>query len=181
MSDQKFQPRPTEYRGITFRSKSEAKFARLLDVMDPGMQWAYEPKDFESMINDNYCPDFVSYVSAPGRRGLLCVIVEYKPKRPTDAYIKEFFGVRSKRIQDAMAPILIVPTIVCVDFWNKTATEICRPGGLNCGKTELLPAHLHAKNLEGHECVTSWDEFDETENLLPFINEVNSYRFDLKQ
>ena len=43
---------PTEYKGIRFRSRLEARWARMFDLMN--WQWDYEPLDMEG-----YIPDFV--------------------------------------------------------------------------------------------------------------------------
>lgn len=46
----------TEYRGIVFRSKLEAKYARAFDIL--GIAWTYEERNF--MFDDGTCyaPDF---------------------------------------------------------------------------------------------------------------------------
>jgi hypothetical protein len=49
------QPRPTTYRGIQMRSRTEATFAALLDGMD--FQWRYEPRAFAD-ASGQYLPDF---------------------------------------------------------------------------------------------------------------------------
>lgn len=51
-------PRP-EYRGVKFRSKSEAAVAQALDIL--GYQWEYEPQEFEYPLKRGtrfYSPDF---------------------------------------------------------------------------------------------------------------------------
>ena len=185
MMETDFTPRPTEYRGVLFKSKSEAKYARLLDIVQPEIGWAYEPKDIAHILtqitNSNYCPDFVGFVAAPGNRGFLCAVVEYKPKRPTDAYIREFFGVRCKYVQDALSPIVIVPIIHCVDFWGRSATQILNPQSTKLGVSQFLPAYMTSKDVIGPEYVSSWDEVDQTGEYQSVINEVNNYRFDIKQ
>ncbi len=56
---------PTNYNGINFRSRLEAKWARFFDLL--GWKWDYEPVDF-----DGYIPDFYLH----GERGCF---VEIKP------------------------------------------------------------------------------------------------------
>ena len=56
---------PTEYKGIRFRSRLEATWARIFDTL--GWDWEYEPFDLAGWI-----PDFVF----PGPRD---VLVEVKP------------------------------------------------------------------------------------------------------
>jgi hypothetical protein len=72
---------PTEYKGVRFRSKSEAIFAFHLEKA--GWQWNYEsdvaaeihPWDFWIYKSDN----------SIGSRDLL---IEYKPTRPTASYVQ---------------------------------------------------------------------------------------------
>lgn len=79
---QNLQPIPTEYVGITFRSKSEAIFARALDLM--GFWWEYEPEPFQT--GDLWIPDFL-VVSQQARRKIGLWLFEYKPSAPTNAYM----------------------------------------------------------------------------------------------
>jgi hypothetical protein len=56
---------PTNYNGINFRSRLEAKWARFFDLL--GWKWDYEPVDF-----DGYIPDFYLHGDKP-------CFVEIKP------------------------------------------------------------------------------------------------------
>lgn len=47
---------PTEYRGIKFRSKLEAKYAKAFDRL--GMPWVYEEVNYEFDDSTRYAPDF---------------------------------------------------------------------------------------------------------------------------
>tara|TARA_R110000868_G_C10936758_1_gene766747 strand:+ start:262 stop:846 length:585 start_codon:yes stop_codon:yes gene_type:complete len=86
----------TEYQGVVFDSKSEAIFARAMDL--DSCRWLYHPKphnghewDFivqpfpsfgshELRVGDNFY-SYLEYTPQP------LILVEYKPKRPTDTYI----------------------------------------------------------------------------------------------
>lgn len=46
---------PTEYRGVRFRSRLEARWAVYFDMI--GVPWQYEPEGYQ-LRNGNYCPDF---------------------------------------------------------------------------------------------------------------------------
>lgn len=85
---------PTEYKGIVFRSKSEAIFARCLDFWieedeDKIRHWLYEvgwngkgtEKDFDFCITSSNKSNAVLRNVA---------FVEYKPSKPTDTYIKKW-------------------------------------------------------------------------------------------
>jgi len=70
---------PTEYKGITFRSKTEAVYARMFDLI--GWVWEYEPE----VPGWPHNPDFL--VGAR-RLGHTCLaVIEVKPSRPTKAYL----------------------------------------------------------------------------------------------
>lgn len=61
---------PTEYLGLTFRSRLEARWAVFFGTR--GIPWEYEPARFKLAADDTYLPDFL----LAGR-----VIVEIKPER----------------------------------------------------------------------------------------------------
>lgn len=62
---------PTEYRGVMFRSRLEAKWAAFFDNLN--WPWKYEPIDL-----DGYIPDFILPLNQP-------VVVEVKP----ELYLKD--------------------------------------------------------------------------------------------
>ncbi len=64
---------PTTYRGTTFRSRLEARWAVFFDTL--GIRWEYEPEGF-ALPSGNYLPDF----RLPG----LDMFVEVKPARVDD-------------------------------------------------------------------------------------------------
>jgi len=105
--------RPTEYKGILYRSKSEAMFARYLELdIQTGVLLAshdgplfggdfgrmqggfvYEPK---GLCVNGWTPDFIRWNQVGGTVCSLEIpilhyeVIEYKPSKPTDAYVKEF-------------------------------------------------------------------------------------------
>ena len=72
---------PTEYKGIVFRSKSEAIYARSLDLFDNTL-WRYEPEELK--VGD-YVPDFSVIYDLP--EGYGHEVIEYKPAYPTKTYL----------------------------------------------------------------------------------------------
>jgi hypothetical protein len=58
---------PTRYKGVQFRSRLEARWAAMFDLLE--WPWEYEPVDLEG-----YIPDFVLMFPAGG------VLVEIKPE-----------------------------------------------------------------------------------------------------
>lgn len=77
--------RPTEYCGVRFRSKSEAIFARVLDI--GGYFWEYEPKIF---CSSEWKPDFwVIHQHRHPKKEIASILLEYKPRRPTETYLEQ--------------------------------------------------------------------------------------------
>lgn len=70
-------PTPTEYKKQVFRSKSEAVFARAMDLSHTISRWNYDPQ------GHSHVWDFEIYVGSYRR----LILVEYKPSEPTMTYI----------------------------------------------------------------------------------------------
>ena len=81
-----FEPRPTDYRGIKFKSKSEAIMARSLDLEPTILAWEYEPTPFK--LDDGWIPDFW-FIWKYKEPGVKSAFIEYKPSEPTNVYINE--------------------------------------------------------------------------------------------
>lgn len=86
-----YEARPTEYRGVTFKSKSEAICARGFDLAEA--LWEYEPFCFVDLFEDNYIPDFLvtRYDFGIDSHGLAHCVFEYKPTLPNKTYRKELY------------------------------------------------------------------------------------------
>lgn len=91
-------PVKTEYKGIVFDSKSEAIFARKLDLDSINSEntifvsWEYHPENF---VVNNYCPDFLTqiYIRSDDDKVITKVdLIEYKPSVPTKTYINRLTG-----------------------------------------------------------------------------------------
>lgn len=78
---------PTEYRGVRFRSKSEAVFARNLDLSR--IPWRYEPEFFRV---EDWVPDFYLGVELKQPLGFMPLVLEFKPGEPTETYMDELLG-----------------------------------------------------------------------------------------
>jgi hypothetical protein len=91
-----FEARPTEYKGVVYKSKCEAMFARFLELEAEAYNikriTAYEPEF--SRMPDGWVADFHVgdvFVGHDGHVEVHQKLIEYKPSRPTDTYIAEFF------------------------------------------------------------------------------------------
>lgn len=96
--------RPTEYRGVRMRSKSEAIFARALEL--DGWIWEYEPPGYD--VN-GWVPDFriVRWLQKGAETGtpiVLSALIEYKPMPVTSSYREElrerFDNLRNRTIRE---------------------------------------------------------------------------------
>lgn len=94
------QPIKTEYRGITFRSKSEAIVALYLNevaqsLYEDKIRFMYEP-GFVTRGDGEWIPDFIAWEvvnysdeETDCERGIEFSLIEYKPVMPTGAYLRK--------------------------------------------------------------------------------------------
>lgn len=77
-------PLPTEYNGVLFRSRTEARWAVYFDAL--GIEWHYEPQHFRLSDGGFYKPDFylprMGFVADGG--GSVGMYVEVKPRNAPD-------------------------------------------------------------------------------------------------
>lgn len=79
-----YTPRPTEFDGVRFRSKSEAQFGALLHKSG-AIDFIYEP---DWTAGDKWVADF-AIPMATKHRDFHWILIEYKPKEPTETYLNE--------------------------------------------------------------------------------------------
>ncbi|WP_372897586.1 hypothetical protein [Stieleria sp.] len=117
---------PTEYKGVKYKSKSEAMFAKYLEAgpaSKPGGGFTYEPKE---LIVGNYAPDFVVWWLIDDEVSFqrqMFQVIEYKPKKPTNAYTSRFMeraSVMRPRLNE-MGVARPVFGIFHGSVWNKTS------------------------------------------------------------
>lgn len=80
--------RPTEYRGVRFRSKTEAVFA--LAIEQSNFVWEYEPRLLK--LADGWVPDFWIVDAHTNLRGVQAIssfLIELKPRPVTQTYKDE--------------------------------------------------------------------------------------------
>ncbi|MCO7728643.1 hypothetical protein NJB93_18830 [Brucella intermedia] len=130
---------PTEYAGVKFRSRTEARWAAFFDLV--GLKWDYEPFDLEG-----WAPDFLL------RTPLTTVLVEVKPVDLT-AYVDTVN--RGGNDNDALAP------------YNKALSHSRKHQVLLLGMAplgmqgEVLPIGIHAVPPRGAEY-----SFDDMQDAL---------------
>jgi hypothetical protein len=79
-------PIPTQYSGVLFRSKSEAIFARSLELRGY-VAWEYEPNEWAT--EDGWRPDFWAIGKNKKLHKIFSAIIEYKPTMVTQAYFEQ--------------------------------------------------------------------------------------------
>jgi hypothetical protein len=151
---------PTEYKGIVYRSKSEAMFARYLELeaseLDGAFGMRYEPltRDIQNNLGIEWNPDFVTWRvvwSTSGVPILYTRLIEYKPCKPTRTYLKTLQ-------QNFAASELDVGN--CFLYYGSVYSK-------DRGKYVIFP--------EG------WLEHGEQDWLRRFEKQVSETRFDLAQ
>lgn len=115
-------PIPTEFKGVRFRSKSEAQFAWSLNRV--GILWEYEP--IYLTCSDTWIPDF--FVAFTGKdHSFTMAVVEYKPKPVTDSYRAQLEN-RFAKLKEKIT----LPIYCCLAVGNAYdhlgSVEVFRPG-----------------------------------------------------
>jgi hydroxymethylpyrimidine pyrophosphatase-like HAD family hydrolase len=96
---------PTTYKGISFRSKTEARFAVALDRMTGVYDWHYE----QERIGD-WLVDFTVWIE---ERLDVCLHIEIKPSEPTKEYIR-WIASQTKGMTKAEG-VAHVPLLLVID------------------------------------------------------------------
>lgn len=113
---------PTEYRGIQFKSKSEAVFARNLDISryqehsSFDVAWEYEPEWMKT--KSGWVPDFAIFYNIPiMEMGISFYIIEYKPSMPTKTYM-ETLGRNFDEVRGDYPRLPLCCFLVCGSPWK---------------------------------------------------------------
>jgi len=184
--------RPTEYKGILYRSKSEAMFARYLELQNEyDVAWfsrvqrcwnlaqsgfIYEP---ELLKVGRWTPDFVRWSTMADTHNhfwlpeLSYEVIEYKPSRPTDTYIAEFverinkLGEKLQELDGATFASRMTGGLYYGNIWAKERKVI---------RVVLGPSEDEDGNLS-----SCWyaNDYDQNDWLQPFEDQVKAVRFDL--
>jgi hypothetical protein len=147
-------PRPTQYRGLQLRSKSEAIFARSFDLWPEPPIWIFEP-DFKI---GSYHPDFLLLMTDENEPlGFFGTVIEYKPATPTETYLRELTQ-RATAILQIKRDFYMQFLIVVGDPFNETS---------------LRSVYQFTNGL--------WiDVSDEFSGFFDWWSDARHYRFDLR-
>lgn len=126
----------TTYRGVTFRSRLEAKWAAFFDLL--GWPWQYEPLDLKG-----YIPDFIlTLPHAP-------VLVEVKPA----LYLRDLFQYEEKIERSGWdkESLLVGTQPLIASIWNGAATlgllDERGPEGSHWWAEAMLEKCSHCKKI----------------------------------
>ena len=140
---------PTDFMGIRFRSKSEAMFANMLEQL--GQSWFYEPSFLK--VGD-YTPDFISI--GKYENDLIVNIIEYKPGKPTRAYLERVMS-KAKSISDRTGAFPKSFSIISINFFE--------------------PFNVKRLSIQAWR----WVEIERHDFTEEMFNRVKTYRYDLEQ
>lgn len=166
-----YEARPTEYNGVTFRSKSEAIFARGLDIHGYDW-WEYEPNNYK--LDDGYVPDFIVCSEESG-----IILIEYKPRQVTNAYFNSL---------EKKAPICLYDRFGIADEFllitgspfNDDEVEmhlLFNYYGIN--HEVSFNEQCYFLNTKYIKCNNGMFYYDKFSSLFSHWKEAKNYRFDL--
>lgn len=166
---------PTAYKGVRFRSKSEARFAYWLDTFENcnDVTWEYEP---HWMAVSGYIPDFFTHelkrsfyrfggVKTTWLPAIEFQVIEYKPAMPTAEYL-DYCASRFSTIYD-LASDELKPRLDLVLFYGN-ANSVVEKGQRSSGCFLWSPI---TRELEDYDY--QWLSHAMAEKMLAF-------RFDLE-
>lgn len=167
-------PRRTQYKGIVFRSKSEAVFARSLDLV--GMPWLYEPfngldnppgkHQWDFLVFTNIrtlplttCGDYAYVLRGHDQVLYRPWFVELKPQAPNEVYLND---LRSRLL---------------------SCEQKCYPGNFGVIAGNPWNATAYSCNILLHQHVSRDDARRElayiANEAAGFTDEATRYRYDL--
>jgi len=146
--------RPTSYRNVILKSKSEAIFIRAVELYG-WTNWEYEPERFR--IYD-WVPDFwitaSFYNPKRAKQIVMSALIEYKPAPVTATYRTEL-EKRFTSIVSRMLPYTVIP---CLVIGNAFDCSIPRT----------------VESFDGDE----WEP--QTPAMLNYLDVAKNFRFDLQ-
>jgi hypothetical protein len=142
---------PTTYKGIRFKSKTEARFAVALDKIPKVYDWSYEQEKVGEWL-----PDFFVWFE---KRVDVCFYIELKPTKPTDEYM-EWIGAQTKQIKHVDG-VAIIPILLLAD-----AVSVASIGHYTDSQSEMMARCLACCFMDYYSLIK---------------DVVAHYRFDLQQ
>lgn len=160
------EPIATTYRGRSFRSRLEARWAVFLDYHHLVDVWEYEPRTFQHPSKGwSYTPDFVVKV------GPFRFMAEIKPEQPTPEYLAVLLH---------FVPVIGQKLVVCWgDFFQGNIPLLCDLSEYRVDPTQPIDFEdlaAFVKDTATPINQTVWFP-DPTESLQA----ASSFRFDLPQ
>lgn len=183
-----YTPVPTEYKGVVYRSKCEAMFARYLELdIDEHMAlcegpfakdktfgngrggFVYEPWDLEI---DGWKPDFLAWSvfcrndnEYPTVPIISNTIIEYKPSKPTKTYVAGFF-------KKCFRILNFYKTEYGEDTAYRTSFELYYGSCFNSERGYFATTAITEKSIEFCDSKIDW--------LVNYEDAIKATRFDLE-
>ena len=148
--------KPTTYRGVRFRSKSEARMAVSLDLATA--KYVYEPQ-LGNM--DKWLPDFLVSFRMETAAPFVC-LMEYKPSLPTQEYIKAW--EENARHALEQYPFFAVCALACISWYPE----------YNPIKVRIV-TRQHADSIIVSDVAKMFFA-----RMAPYMMDAGNYRFDLE-
>jgi hypothetical protein len=187
------QPIETEYCGVTFRSKTEAVFARCMDLV--GAPWTYEPAYYDppeytplpegvdEFDPDCWTPDFLIGIPnswrfhAGCRRQYFNAVIEVKPSEPTMSYVTTVADKYQRMF--LLHEQETTPLIILWGMWDNDPDAWFFPFPPD---SWIQFSEAKSRLGRGHSIfIKNWRPFSA---LIAYLagswDEARSYRFDLK-
>lgn len=167
MAKARLEARSTGYKGILFRSKSEAIFARCMDLYSEShptdkLYWEYEPQVECAGVSKGLFDFYISIVTSGKFSTAQAFYFEYKPSEPTKAYKDEFalkaIGLTS---QFSSCPKELRPAVMIA--WINFFDDKKKRGGTGWGPVSVVNT-VYA-TMTG---------------IVQHIEEAKKYRYDLE-
>ena len=149
--------RPTEYRGIQYRSKCEAMFAMWLHLRNSDdVLIEYEP---EWAVNGDYVADFAIHRPAWSDDriavAVTCIeVIEYKPSMPTITYCDDVMKKLKELADKELVEIADVGEITLSIYFGSVYTNdrgrICFDGGSSYTINRTNWLTIYEKQIRDH-------------------------------
>jgi len=176
-------PRVTEYKGVRFRSKSEAVFARCLDLA--GADWMYEPFDGRDDPPGEHKWDFLVFMELADLPYVRCGEHWFRVDRPSYTTVEPWFIELKPRLPSATYFDVLAKSL---QHWNGVSVN-ANFGVINGSPWNDEPYELHPLVTNGR-LVKVYPEFDCTyqntvthqsamNDLSSYARRAMEYRFDL--
>jgi hypothetical protein len=154
---------PTEYKGVVYRSKSEAMFARWLELFHESIGCHYGFRYEPDFLSAEWIPDFLVWHVEKRRKfpRISYTVIEYKPTKPTDLYLSQFDDKCQRIFKNESLP----------QEFRERGSFMLYYGSVFNSKTDCYALSMQ-EGPKGYWTGVDW--------LLGFEDQIKATRFDLE-